>query len=988
MATAGMGTALRQIQHLFVEGRLASLPDGELLERFLAEDKEAAFAALVERHGPMVLGTCRAVLRDANAAEDAFQATFLVLGCKARSLRSRGALASWLYQVAHRIAIQAGAEAARRRKRERLVGQVNATDGHRVAPDDEWREILHEELARLSDKYRLPLLLCDLEGKTHAQAAAELNCGEATIRRRLTAARERLRSRLIRRGVALTAGTLATTLGRSALAQVPPGWAEATAKAAARMSSTATRLALGEIVSTTAAALARKSLHTMLLSQLRATAASIVFLIALVGMAWGVGTYGQDQAGVRQTPRMQNPRSTAEAVPAPAKIEKPADPHETVTYRGRVLDAKGHPFPGASLYLNTREFQNPYHSPVRATSGPDGRFRFAVPKSDFNTLYWDAPWKGIRAPILAQAAGYAFGLANYRNDAEELTLQLASDDVPISGRIIDLQGQPVVGATVAVLQVRLPAGGSLDGWLKDFEERTVLYGLNDKLLPVVLWSETDPPLIPPVKTGADGRFHIAGIGRERVASLEIQGATIETVQVVARTRPGPTIRVPVNQGPRVDEPMTIYGATFEHVAGPTRLIEGIVRDIDTRKPLAGIMVRGERSLGRTTRYRYVRAITDAQGHYRLLGLPRGREGHVRAVAPVDFPLRGYGDCKDAPQGPRDEDLPYLPAGIKVGEPGGMGPITLDINLKRGVWVTGRVIEEDTGKPVRAQIEYYVFADNPHQEGYPAFRETLPNLHYTGRDGAFQFVAFPGPGVLVADADGNEYIQGAGGDAFKDKLKGRYLETYPNGIVPSEHHVLAAIDPAPGTVSMNRDVPLQRGRSLTVAVLGPDGKPLSGNEVAGLSDRGYDHHWEKTPPPAASTFTILGLRPGKQRTVTFLNPKRGLTGQLVLRGDEIQPQTITLQPWGVLTGRIVDNEGQPCNTGDVLLGVRLPFPEPRIPMDGRFRIEGLVPGKSYDIQLIGKDGKFGKFVVEDVKVGPGEVKDLGDVVPRPPKFKFQ
>ncbi len=113
MATAPIGTALRQIQRLFVEGRTASLPDSELLERFLSEGDEAAFTALVERHGPMVLGTCRAVLRDANAAEDAFQATFLVLVCKARSIRGHAALSSWLYQVAHRIALQAGAEAAR-----------------------------------------------------------------------------------------------------------------------------------------------------------------------------------------------------------------------------------------------------------------------------------------------------------------------------------------------------------------------------------------------------------------------------------------------------------------------------------------------------------------------------------------------------------------------------------------------------------------------------------------------------------------------------------------------------------------------------------------------------------------------------------------------------------------------------------------------------------------------------------------------------------
>ena len=97
-------------------------------------------------------------------------------------------LASWLYQVAYRIAIEAGTESARRRKREQLAGQLRATDGHRADLDDEWRQILHEEVARLSDRYRLPLLLCDVEGKTHAEAATELNCGEATIRRRLTGA--------------------------------------------------------------------------------------------------------------------------------------------------------------------------------------------------------------------------------------------------------------------------------------------------------------------------------------------------------------------------------------------------------------------------------------------------------------------------------------------------------------------------------------------------------------------------------------------------------------------------------------------------------------------------------------------------------------------------------------------------------------------------------------------------------------------------------
>src|SRR5271170_946391 len=126
MADASLGRALQQIRRLFDEGTIAGLPDSQLLDRFLARGDEAAFAALVRRHGPMVLGTCRAVLRDPNDAEDAFQATFLVLVCKARSIRGRDALGGWLHQVAHRIAIQAGARVTQKRRRERLVGPLDA----------------------------------------------------------------------------------------------------------------------------------------------------------------------------------------------------------------------------------------------------------------------------------------------------------------------------------------------------------------------------------------------------------------------------------------------------------------------------------------------------------------------------------------------------------------------------------------------------------------------------------------------------------------------------------------------------------------------------------------------------------------------------------------------------------------------------------------------------------------------------------------------
>ena len=743
MATAPMGTALRQIQRLFVEGRLASLPDGELLERFLSEGDEAAFTALVERHGPMVLGTCRAVLRDANAAEDAFQATFLVLVCKARSIRGRGALASWLYQVAHRIAIQAGAEAARRRKRERLVGQLHATDGHRVEPDDEWREILHEEVARLSEKYRLPLLLCDLEGKTHAQAATELNCGEATVRRRLAGARELLRSRLIRRGVALTAGTLATTLGRSALATVPPGWVEATVKAAAtdeldRRADRRRRDRLDDGRGSRTQVIARHVIESIAggcrFGRLPDRARRDGLGCRDIRAGQGRGSSGSPDAKspihARGSPGTGEDREASRSS-GDRHVSRAGPRRGGASLPGRCVVPEHSRVPAPVSLARPRHQRAGRPVPIRRA---EVRFRYVL---------LGCSVERYACAVLAQAAGYAFGLANYRNDAEELTLQLARDDVPISGRIIDLQGQPVVGATVTVLEVGSPAGGSLDGWLKALEERKEFYGLEQQV-PPGRSLVPDGPAAHPAREDRRGRTLSSSPASAASGSRPWRSRGRRSRPSRSWSGPAPARRsaFPGIRDHRADELITIYGATFEHVAGPTRPIEGIVRDIDTKKPLAGIMVRGERSLGEPDRY--VQAITDAQGHYRLVGLPRGREGNVRAVAPVDFPRRGYGDRKDAPQGPRDEDLPYLPAGIKVGEPGGMGPIKLDINLKRGVWVTGRVIEEDTGKPVRAQVEYYVFAGQSSSGRLPRFSRDAAQLSFRGAGWRVPVRRLPGP----------------------------------------------------------------------------------------------------------------------------------------------------------------------------------------------------------------------------------------------------
>ncbi len=202
MAIVTLGAALRQINRLLTGGSVTGFSDAQLLERFVAGDDTAAFEALVARHGSMVLSVCRGILNDPNDAEDAFQATFLILIRKAATFRGQVALAGWLYLVAHRVALRANIAAARRRVHERQAGQMAAaTSASGPEVQDDLLRTLHEEIARLPEKYRLPILLCELEELSQAQAAGQLRWSERTLRRRLAEARDRLKGRLARRGL-------------------------------------------------------------------------------------------------------------------------------------------------------------------------------------------------------------------------------------------------------------------------------------------------------------------------------------------------------------------------------------------------------------------------------------------------------------------------------------------------------------------------------------------------------------------------------------------------------------------------------------------------------------------------------------------------------------------------------------------------------------------------------------------------------------------
>jgi RNA polymerase sigma factor (sigma-70 family) len=260
-------------------------PDGDLLERFLARGDAEAFAALVRRHGPTVLGVCRRVLRHAQDAEDAFQATFLVLARKARSITRRGSLGSWLYGVAYRVALKARDDAMRRRRHERRAanraGGQSACAGARGAV---W-PVLDEEVNRLPDKYRQPVVLCYFEGKTYQEAARLLGWPAGTAAARLARARALLRKRLVRRGVTLSSGALAARLAEGA-GDAADAWllAGATADAAVRWLLDPATAALSKPV----IALSQGVVNAMVMERLKA----LVGIFVVVGLlAGGAGAF-------------------------------------------------------------------------------------------------------------------------------------------------------------------------------------------------------------------------------------------------------------------------------------------------------------------------------------------------------------------------------------------------------------------------------------------------------------------------------------------------------------------------------------------------------------------------------------------------------------------------------------------------------------------------------------------------------------------------
>ena len=299
-ASGGGNPAVRDLNTLFDVGVTGGLTDGELLDRFVARREGAVFEAIVRRHGPMVWGVCRRVLRDHHDGEDAFQATFLVLARRAESVRPRERLAPWLYGVAYHTALKARMTRARRRSREVQASGLPEPEAAWAEPPDELLSRLDAALIRLPEKYRAPIVLCELEGKTHREAAEQLGWPVGTVSGRLSRGRALLARRMGRPGLAVVGGLLA---GDAGAAGVPAPLLEWTARAAGRFAA-----GRAGAVSVEVAALTREVLKMMKVSKVVSVASFLVGLTCVGGtglMYWSHAEEGGGAGGSGGPPARQ-----------------------------------------------------------------------------------------------------------------------------------------------------------------------------------------------------------------------------------------------------------------------------------------------------------------------------------------------------------------------------------------------------------------------------------------------------------------------------------------------------------------------------------------------------------------------------------------------------------------------------------------------------------------------------------------------------------
>jgi RNA polymerase sigma factor (sigma-70 family) len=970
MSRSALAAGVRYLRKVVASQGHQQDSDERLLHDFVISRDETAFAALVRRYGPMVGAVCRRVLVLQQDAEDAFQATFLVLAQNAARLRKKTALASFLHGTAYRISLKAKRTAARRRKYE---GQVQTRPS--INPIDElsWREVrtlVDEEVARLPEKYRSAFILCCLESVSQGDAAQRLGIKEGTLSSRLTRARKLLSQRLARRGVELAAVLAASTLATQPTPALSPVLVASTMQAALSVNPAV-------LVSDSVAEMIQDTAAVATVSKIKVAAAVLLATGVLAGAGvWACRTPTTPQAVGHST---ETPKSLATAKPR-------RDKEAVVMVKGRVLLPDGKPAANATIIRRqANEEKTGFKDTVVATTWADGRFEVEPRDSTI---------------LIASAPGFA---PDWRGGSDfkggDLTLTLA-EQTTVRGRLISLEGKPIVGARVKVLWVNCPTGHNLKA-VKD------ALRLNPE---VVQWAmpkglDLSVPGSPvEAKTGGDGRFELKGYGKNRVVELRIEGDDLvsekvylileddfdpKTVLSRSRERSG-------SMSP--DYHPAVYGPSFTHAVRPCQIITGMVTDDVTGKPIPGVKVVGTAGSIRIFDYSAwhdaVESTTDRDGRYRLHGLAKAKQRYLHVQAGA---------------------APYLDRLIDVPDAPGVASGHLDVKLHKAVVIEGQLLDKETGKGVRGEALFLLLecdevrrflADN---RAYSQEQSVRPSGMHAPSDaeGRFKLHVPPAPLVLLAwtrdaaaryiplrvtEADRKYLRKPPKRDATPSKLRNRnakeeFFDTHEliwplrgmNGYV--------LVHPKSTEETVKVVITFDPGRTIRGKIVGPDGRPLRGVEAAGVQGAS-----EQVPTTfRTEAFTVYALDPTRPRTVYFRHAEKNLVGTIALRGDETEAPVVKMQAGAAVVGRVLDATGKPL----ARLGVNIQFAEsepdslirqhnlyhwdkpPITDANGHFRLEGLFPGLEFSVFASHPGHRSVAINFDGVTLKAGEVRDLGE-----------
>jgi len=632
-----------------------------------------------------------------------------------------------------------------------------------------------------------------------------------------------LKTVLERRGVHLSATALATALAASeSVASVPALLLHSTARAALEY---AAGVAPATLVSARAIGLLETITRPLTVSKLKIVTA-LLFAIGISAGSVGVFSQLLSAAQTSDPPAAPSAEPSANAVQqANAKKDnKPAqlpdhrdESGQMVEVKGRVLDPDGLPLAGAKIYCC---FYGQFTSPPErirtapAASAADGSFLMRVPRSDFSKLEANTSWS--QAIVAAAAPGYGPGWVDFARpeQAGALTIRLVKDDVPIEGRLVGLEGRPIQGVTVTIGALEAATDEDLTAWLSTAQSKPDQRWL---LLKRTLYASV--PVLPQyqVTTGPDGRFRFAGVGRERIVTLSLQGPTIEAHQqdVHVLSRAVKSFHLPMNTKVPDIGNIFFYGTGSDIAVAPTKPIVGTVRDQDTGKALAGVSIQSVQLAGRGLLLMdFLRTTSDRDGHYRLPGMPKGTGNVIVAVPAVREP--------------------YFASQKEVGDSPGMDPVQVDFGLKRGVPIRGRITDKRTGKPVRADVRYAVFLDNPQLNSASGYSEEHPSVK-TDADGSFLVFGLPGRGVLGIKADEDRFLANQGIDqippANKEVTNIAFVHSSPR-LMLDEYHAFVQVNPTGKGATC--DVALDPGRAVSGTVVGPGGQALDGVQMIDLS----------------------------------------------------------------------------------------------------------------------------------------------------------